>query len=104
MDEPFGAIDPITRTRLQDEFRRLQADLKKTIVFVTHDVEEAVKMGDRIAILNIGGVLEQYDMPVAGPRAPGQRLRRVLRRRRSRDQAAAGHDRSTRTSSSTRRR
>ena len=63
MDEPFGAIDPITRTRLQDEFRRLQADLKKTIVFVTHDVEEAVKMGDRIAILNIGGVLEQYDVP-----------------------------------------
>jgi osmoprotectant transport system ATP-binding protein len=63
MDEPFGAIDPITRTRLQDEFRRLQADLKKTIVFVTHDIEEAVKMGDRIAILNIGGVLEQYDVP-----------------------------------------
>jgi osmoprotectant transport system ATP-binding protein len=63
MDEPFGAIDPITRSRLQDEFKRLQADLKKTIVFVTHDVEEAVKMGDRIAILNIGGVLEQYDVP-----------------------------------------
>jgi osmoprotectant transport system ATP-binding protein len=63
MDEPFGAIDPITRTRLQDEFLRVQAEVQKTIVFVTHDVEEAVKMGDRIAILNIGGVLEQYDTP-----------------------------------------
>jgi osmoprotectant transport system ATP-binding protein len=63
MDEPFGAIDPITRARLQDEFKRLQGDLKKTVVFVTHDIEEAVKMGDRIAILNIGGVLEQYDTP-----------------------------------------
>ena len=63
MDEPFGAIDPITRTRLQDEFLRVQDELQKTIVFVTHDIEEAVKMGDRIAILNIGGVLEQYDTP-----------------------------------------
>jgi osmoprotectant transport system ATP-binding protein len=63
MDEPFGAIDPITRARLQDEFRRLQADLRKTVVFVTHDIEEAVKLGDRIAILNVGGVLEQYDPP-----------------------------------------
>ncbi|MFB0944343.1 MAG: ATP-binding cassette domain-containing protein, partial [Candidatus Nanopelagicales bacterium] len=51
MDEPFGAIDPITRDRLQNEFLRLQAELKKTIVFVTHDIDEAVKMGDRIAIL-----------------------------------------------------
>ncbi len=63
MDEPFGAIDPITRERLQDEFLRLQADVKKTIVFVTHDVEEAVKLGDRIAILAEGGVLAQYDTP-----------------------------------------
>jgi osmoprotectant transport system ATP-binding protein len=63
MDEPFGAIDPITRTRLQDEFARLQAELKKTVVFVTHDIEEAVKIGDRIAILNVGGVLEQFDTP-----------------------------------------
>jgi osmoprotectant transport system ATP-binding protein len=63
MDEPFGAIDPITRTRLQDEFLRLQAELKKTVVFVTHDIEEAVKVGDRIAILNVGGVLEQFDAP-----------------------------------------
>jgi osmoprotectant transport system ATP-binding protein len=63
MDEPFGAIDPVTRSRLQDEFLRVQAELQKTIVFVTHDIEEAVKMGDRIAILNVGGVLEQYDTP-----------------------------------------
>jgi len=63
MDEPFGAIDPVTRGRLQDEFLRLQDEVRKTIVFVTHDIEEAVKMGDRIAILDIGGVLAQYDTP-----------------------------------------
>src|SRR4051812_15992123 len=63
MDEPFGAIDPITRTQLQDEFRRLQHTLRKTIVFVTHDIDEAVKMGDRIAILRVGGRLAQYDPP-----------------------------------------
>ncbi|HWE12036.1 MAG TPA: ATP-binding cassette domain-containing protein [Solirubrobacteraceae bacterium] len=63
MDEPFGAIDPITRERLQDEFLRLQKDIRKTIVFVTHDIDEAIKMGDRIAILREGGVLAQYDTP-----------------------------------------
>ena len=63
MDEPFGAIDPVTRLRLQDEFLRLQREVRKTVVFVTHDIEEAVKMGDRIAILNVGGVLEQFDTP-----------------------------------------
>jgi osmoprotectant transport system ATP-binding protein len=63
MDEPFGAIDPINRTRLQDEFLRLQARVRKTIVFVTHDIDEAIKMGDRIAILRQGGVLAQYDSP-----------------------------------------
>jgi osmoprotectant transport system ATP-binding protein len=63
MDEPFGAIDPVTRSRLQDEFLRLQEEVRKTVVFVTHDIEEAVKMGDRIAILDIGGVLAQYDTP-----------------------------------------
>ncbi len=63
MDEPFGAIDPVTRVRLQDEFLRLQAEVHKTIVFVTHDIEEAVKMGDRIAILDVGGILAQYDTP-----------------------------------------
>jgi osmoprotectant transport system ATP-binding protein len=63
MDEPFGAVDPITRQRLQQQFIDLQAALKKTIVFVTHDIEEATKLGDRIAVLSKGGVLEQYDTP-----------------------------------------
>jgi osmoprotectant transport system ATP-binding protein len=63
MDEPFGAIDPINRARLQDEFLRLQAQVRKTVVFVTHDIDEAIKMGDRIAILAEGGVLAQYDTP-----------------------------------------
>ncbi len=63
MDEPFGAIDPIVRTRLQDEFLRLQRDLRKSVVFVTHDVDEAIKVGDRIAILREGGRLAQYDTP-----------------------------------------
>ena len=63
MDEPFGAIDPINRGRLQDEFLRLQALVRKTVVFVTHDIDEAIKMGDRIAILREGGVLAQYDSP-----------------------------------------
>jgi osmoprotectant transport system ATP-binding protein len=63
MDEPFGAIDPINRANLQDEFLALQAKVKKTIVFVTHDIDEAIKLGDRIAILGKGGVLEQYDTP-----------------------------------------
>jgi osmoprotectant transport system ATP-binding protein len=63
MDEPFGAIDPINRERLQDEFLRLQAKVRKTIVFVTHDIDEAIKMGDRIAILREGGRLAQYATP-----------------------------------------
>jgi osmoprotectant transport system ATP-binding protein len=63
MDEPFGAVDPIVRSRLQDEFLRLQHEVQKTIVFVTHDIDEAIKMGDRIAILQQGGVLAQYDRP-----------------------------------------
>jgi osmoprotectant transport system ATP-binding protein len=63
MDEPFGAIDPIARDRLQAEFLRLQGELKKTVVFVTHDIDEAVRLGDRIAVLREGGVLQQYDTP-----------------------------------------
>jgi osmoprotectant transport system ATP-binding protein len=63
MDEPFGAVDPITRERLQDEFLNIQQDVKKTIVFVTHDIDEAIKMGDKIAILKQGGFLAQYDTP-----------------------------------------
>ena len=73
MDEPFGAIDPITRERLQNEFLRLQSEVHKTIVFVTHDIEEAVKLGDRIAVFREGGVLEQYDTPavlLAEPATP----------------------------------
>jgi osmoprotectant transport system ATP-binding protein len=60
MDEPFGAIDPITRSRLQEEFRRLQTDLGKTVIFVTHDIDEALKLGDQIAVLKPGGELAQY--------------------------------------------
>lgn len=63
MDEPFGAIDPITRDHLQTEFLRLQQELHKTVVFVTHDITEAVRMGDRIALLAVGGHLAQYDTP-----------------------------------------
>jgi osmoprotectant transport system ATP-binding protein len=63
MDEPFGALDPITRTRLQQELLRIQHELRKTIIFVTHDIDEAILLGDRIAILREGGVLVQYDTP-----------------------------------------
>lgn len=62
MDEPFGAVDPITRTHLQDEFLKILRGMKKTIVFVTHDIDEAIRMGDRIAILR-DGALVQYDTP-----------------------------------------
>jgi osmoprotectant transport system ATP-binding protein len=65
MDEPFGAIDPITRERLQDDFLRLHREVRKTVVFVTHDIDEAIKMGDRICILREGGMLAQYDTPEA---------------------------------------
>ena len=63
MDEPFGAVDPINRERLQNEFLRLQRELHKTILFVTHDIDEAIKMGDRIAVLEVGGKLSQYATP-----------------------------------------
>ena len=63
MDEPFGAIDPINRERLQNEFLRLQQEIRKTIVFVTHDIDEAIKIGDRIAIMQRGGKLAQYAPP-----------------------------------------
>ena len=70
MDEPFSAIDPIARGRLQSEFLRIQAEVRKTIVFVTHDVEEAVRLGDRIAVFKQGGHLEQYDTPAQVLGAP----------------------------------
>jgi osmoprotectant transport system ATP-binding protein len=63
MDEPFGAIDPINRERLQNQFLRLQSEIRKTILFVTHDIDEAIKMGDRVAVLRKGGVLAQYATP-----------------------------------------
>ena len=63
MDEPFGALDPITRTRLQKELLRIQDEVRKTIIFVTHDIDEAILIGNRIAILREGGVLVQYDTP-----------------------------------------
>ena len=73
MDEPFGAIDPIARERLQKELLRLQSVVRKTIVFVTHDIDEAIKLGDRVALLSNGGVLQQYAPPaelLARPASP----------------------------------
>jgi osmoprotectant transport system ATP-binding protein len=70
MDEPFGAVDPINRERLQNEFLRLQADLGKTILFVTHDIDEAIKLGDRIAVMRVGGKLAQYATPAELLMAP----------------------------------
>jgi osmoprotectant transport system ATP-binding protein len=70
MDEPFGAVDPINRERLQNEFLRLQAEVQKTILFVTHDIDEAIKMGDRVAILREGGILAQYATPAELLMAP----------------------------------
>ena len=63
MDEPFSAVDPVVRESLQDELLKLQAELGKTIVFVTHDIDEAVKLGDRVAVFRVGGNLAQYDEP-----------------------------------------
>jgi osmoprotectant transport system ATP-binding protein len=63
MDEPFSAVDPVVRESLQDELLRLQGELGKTIVFVTHDIDEAVKLGDKVAVFRVGGVLAQYDAP-----------------------------------------
>jgi osmoprotectant transport system ATP-binding protein len=65
MDEPFSAVDPIVREGLQEELLRLQAELAKTIVFVTHDIDEAIKIGDKVAVFRTGGVLAQYDAPAA---------------------------------------
>ena len=70
MDEPFGAIDPINRERLQNEFLRLQAEIRKTVLFVTHDIDEAIKMGDRIAVMREGGRVAQYATPAELLMAP----------------------------------
>jgi osmoprotectant transport system ATP-binding protein len=88
MDEPFGAVDPVTRTRLQDEFLRLQQHLRRTVVLVTHDIDEALRLGDHLAVLAEGGRLEQYGTPadvLARPATPfvadfvgaGRTLRRL---------------------------
>jgi osmoprotectant transport system ATP-binding protein len=74
MDEPFGALDPVTRGLLQEQFLRLQRDLGKTVVFVTHDLDEAVRLGDRIAVLSEGGVLEQYERPAEVLGRPASRF------------------------------
>ena len=71
MDEPFGAVDPIVRTRLQDQFLDIQATLAKTVVFVTHDIEEAVRLGDRVAVFEPGGRLAQFDTPARVLGEPG---------------------------------
>src|SRR3954469_23510538 len=70
MEEPFGAVDPVVRARLQDEFLRLQRELGKTVLMVTHDIDEAVKMGDQVAVFAAGGRLAQYDVPAAILGAP----------------------------------
>jgi osmoprotectant transport system ATP-binding protein len=70
MDEPFGAVDPIVRERLQNEFLRLQAELAKTILFVTHDIDEAIKLGDLVAVMQVGGHLEQFAPPAEILSAP----------------------------------
>ena len=70
MDEPFGAVDPVVRGRLQDEFLKLQRELGKTVLMVTHDIDEAVRMGDRVAVFATGGRLAQYDVPGAVLGAP----------------------------------
>lgn len=74
MDEPFGAVDPITRQRLQDELLSIQEELGKTIVCVTHDIDEAIKLGDRILILQEGAQIAQYDTPEAVLAAPANRF------------------------------
>ncbi|MEJ7743901.1 MAG: ATP-binding cassette domain-containing protein [Nocardioidaceae bacterium] len=71
MDEPFGAVDPVVRGRLQDQFLDIQESLAKTVVLVTHDIEEAVRLGDRVAVFEPGGRLAQYDTPARVLGAPG---------------------------------
>ena len=96
MDEPFGAVDPIVRERLQAEFLRLQREVRKTVLFVTHDLDEAVRLGDRIAVFSEGGHLEQYDAPPPSARRAGHRLRGELRRAATAGSSGCRSPRSTR--------
>ncbi len=82
MDEPFSAVDPVVREQLQNEFLRLQSELGKTILFVTHDIDEAVKLGDQVAVLRVGGRARPARPPAEAARRPRRRLRRRLRRPR----------------------
>lgn len=91
MDEPFGAVDPITRDHLQDELIRLQRELHKTIVFVTHDFDEAIKLGDRIAVLRERSHIAPVRHPGGDPDQPGRRLRVRVRRRGGGAEAAEPH-------------
>ena len=88
MDEPFGAIDPITRERLQNDFLRLHREIRKTVVFVTHDIDEAIKMGDRVSHPARGRRARPVRHARGDPRPAGRRLRGALRRRGPRPQAA----------------
>ncbi len=92
MDEPFGALDPITRTRLQKELLRIQGEVRKTIVFVTHDIDEAILIGDRIAILREGGRLAQVDTPEQILARPADDFVARVRRRGPRPEAALADD------------
>ena len=103
MDEPFGAVDPIVRERLQDELLRLQEQLARTILFVTHDIDEAIRLGDVVAVFQAGGILAQFDTPDAILGAPASEfvarfvgtdrgLKRLSLSRVSRPRAAAGGD------------
>ena len=107
MDEPFGAVDPIVRERLQDELLRLQEQLARTILFVTHDIDEAIRLGDVVAVFQTGGILAQFDTPDTILAAPASEfvarfvgtdrgLKRLSLSRRRRPGAAAGRDRDRR--------
>ena len=98
MDEPFGAVDPIVRERLQNEFLRLQEELAKTILFVTHDIDEAIKMGDLVAVMQAGGVRRPVRAAGGDPRQPRVGVRRPVRRRGPRAQAPVADPRRRRSS------
>ena len=102
MDEPFGAVDPIVRDRLQNEFLRLQEDLAKTILFVTHDIDEAIKMGDLVAVMQVGGTSPSSARRTRSWPHPAVGVRGALRRRRPRPQAPVA-DAASATSSCSRR-